>query len=68
MEKVIDALPYIRQYDMLVSRCKMKREMVQMVFRVKTRMTMTVLIPSVTDCRWIPTSFWMVLIQPKLLV
>lgn len=28
-KKVIDALPYIRQNDMLMSRCKMKREMVQ---------------------------------------
>lgn len=28
-KKVIDALPYIRQNDMLISRCKMKREMVQ---------------------------------------
>lgn len=28
-KKVIDALPYIHQNDMLVSRCKMKREMVQ---------------------------------------
>lgn len=28
-KKVIDALPYIRQNDMMMSRCKMKREVVQ---------------------------------------
>lgn len=68
MEKVVDALPYIRQNDMLMSRCKMKREVAQNEGSSKIRMTMMVLIPSVIDCRWKITSLWMVPIQPKQLV